>query len=210
MIDKFQLYKELIHNENYDPLMSSHVLSTKTLVIYRCIVSLFCLSVIFSFSSFLWFVAFTVWNWVVVTIYFTITGGLGCYYLYHTSIHSNSNSNNNGSDQELTLSQFDKLRYIAVIAILIECVNTLMVDIVVWCVLFPLSDSEDKLFYFNFHPFVMHVLNFLFIYFDLYISNITLNSLHLSYPAFWVGLIYMAFQWIFVQFSQGVCKTLHV
>lgn len=199
-IDKFDLYKDLIYNEDYDPLMSSHILSSKTLRIYRSFVSLFC--IVITCFGFDYLFAYTNWNWILVTIYFTILSCLHWYYWYCPK----KNSDNVKQDTEIHVQLFPKLRYIAVVAFLIECANTIIIVVVVWTVLVPLTPSKDIIpMWFNFIAFVLHSFNLIFIYFDMWINNIKFNSIHFAYPAFCLGVIYVTFQWIFVQLPGGVC-----
>ena len=209
------LYHQLVWNSNYDPLLSCYFVSPKTLAIYRAIIALYCFAFTLHWLAlgyFSWLKYFTVWNWMILTLYFAVVGILGLHTLYSKKTDSDTkrknqiNAGNSAKNISIAKNQpkWIKLRIFASILLVIECVNVIIIDLIVWCLLVPFMDPKDHYIFINYFSYVMHIANFFFVYFDFFANCLIFDDFVFAMPIVWMGLIYIAFIWIWVQFMQNV------
>ena len=152
---------------------------------------------------------FTVWNWIILTIYFFIVSFINLYTIYFTkykSVNSNSNNVNSTSDDTANWNYDTKYIYnlsiICLICYYIECACVLLVDIVVWGLGYPtMTPSEREINLYNYFSLSMHIVNIFVVYIDTLLNNVLLNNnIHCSIFATFACLFYVMFQWIYISY----------
>ena len=174
--------------------------SIRSVAVYRTVVTLFCWYLLLhaGFSrNFYNYRNFTVWNWVQLTAFYTLSSLMS--WLHFLETHYN---------HQMSLNWCGWIKSHAFVSVIwtlyqIQCANTLFVDIIAWCLLYPFATTEQRETYLlTWFSINMHTTNFIIIYTDLFTNQIPIN-IHYAALAQLFALIYVLFQWIWVQFDDN-------
>jgi len=161
----------------------------RVVLIWRLLVAIYCLIVLGRVLSTLKYQcgwvrlnAFTVWNWIVVCIYFVLA--------LSTSI----------CEVFFRDKSFQKLHLALQVVAEIEIPSSLLVSAVVWGFLAPVSNWNSKLF--EFDEASMHISNALTMVIDFIIASYSINPRHVVFPLIW-GALYLSFHLV-MNFTVGI------
>ena len=184
--------------ELYRMLGESRLISIRSLAIYRTIVATYTWYLIVHGildSGFFKFRNFTVWNWIILVIFYTFISIMSWLY-YFESV----------KQIYLTKCLIFKSKYFGYITWIlyqINCSNVLYVDIIAWFLLFPFATKEQRnQSFLDWFSMNMHLTNLFVIYIDLFMNQIPV-SIHFFVFNGIFSMLYLFFQWIFVQFNNN-------
>lgn len=172
---------------------SVQIIGTRGLAIYRTMAALFAWYLILRATfedGFYRFRNLTVWNWCLLILYFTCSALL----TWH---------NYCGWFSLLFESTKSFRRHFAMVTwtiYQIECANVLFVDFVAWCILYPFASESETELLLTSSALHMHFTNMLLLYIDVIINQLPINK-HFSWFTIELLVIYVVFQWIWVQFG---------
>ena len=194
-----------------DPLTTSPYFSPRNLFIIRLIIVLW-LTAVYIETKFAnihneWGIPseafYTVWTWISLWCYFVFS----CILTLNHCFRSKGVEQSNEARTESADGRHPPLRALRVMTCIIFescCSMVLLVDIAVWCLWFPFVlrwysttynrtvDIEESL---RFEHFVFHTTNFMVLYLELLINNISLRNLnHIVFCSILLW-IYCLFEW---------------
>ena len=192
--------------ELWKVLGSTRLVSIRTLAIYRTIAALFGWYLILHgifYDGFYRFRNFTVWNWCLLILYFTLNSLLTWYnYFQSNAIDCNClsylfNPKKNENNQNANIFQI-YYPFITWILYQINCANVIFIDVIVWCLLYPFATNEQRtellLTWFSLH---MHITNLILVYIDLFLNQIPTNF-HFAVFEMVLLLVYIGYQFLWV------------
>lgn len=169
------------------------VVSPWLLCCIRCLCALYCLGVLlYGIASkpmgvkILFF--FTVWNWTLLAAYFAVTGLASLFWL-----RSNRPAAEPAPKEEPPCERhWWWTATVCQSTSSLIATNVLMVDVVLWAVLFPTTSAENRGMYFEFTNMNMHVMNFFLFAMELILHDIPPRARDVGVVLFF-ALAYAAF-----------------
>lgn len=150
-------------------------LTPKHLLVYRSIMLI--IGLYWSIEVSLWIppFAFTIWNWLILTLYFAIGTYLSIKQVKY------------GPTNRQTMTPLERVHYVLLET---ELPATILIAVVIWFVLYPISGFNEGFF----DPFQVfsHFLNIFFMVGDLWMNGLYIKLRHFVYTAI-LGCLYVIF-----------------
>eukprot|EP00042_Codosiga_hollandica_P046879 m.499489 g.499489 ORF g.499489 m.499489 type:complete len:294 (-) comp57323_c2_seq2:605-1486(-) len=179
-------------------LTASNFISSRNLAITRCFTALYTLAILVysvATNSFRCFTFYTFWNFTLLTVYFWCAAFNSVYALMPRSAYCDM----------VEGSSFSRIYVLArVMWVLFQVCSTMvvLVDVVLWGILFPNTSGSDRSVDLTFDSFNVHGANFVFMMFELFMSRIQFTPPHFIFVVI-LPMLYGYYQWIYRAFGGG-------
>mmetsp|Transcript_25321 Transcript_25321/g.28166 ORF Transcript_25321/g.28166 Transcript_25321/m.28166 type:complete len:245 (-) Transcript_25321:91-825(-) len=132
---------------------------------------------------------FTVWNYIVLTIFF----GIGSYLSMHRYFFSDD-----------FLRQRETIGFVGksfLVLFQVCCVMSLLVDSVTWIILYPtFKGTEEEALLINFVSYNQHGTNFICLLIEFALNLMPVYAVHVSFALYW-GVLYACFALLYKVFG---------
>lgn len=149
-------------------------------------------------------VFFTVWSWMLLAVYFTCAAIASWRYLREVSRQS-SGARDQLEGRSLAPSSLGRCNQLLLSTV---AAAALMLDVVLWTVLFPTDKTPGHKFLLNFYSYNMHAANFFLIVIEILLNRVSIRGYDVVVSLFW-PLVYSAFTIIRIALDSTIrhCLT---